>query len=137
MCFLFCPLGCDIYLSHIPVSVKYLYCPKCKELRAKSWYQIRDKCQLCFADATAIPIPNTWATYLLYALYVVTPGLVLVYVYNDDKSYLYASVVLLVAMLVISWTEVGRGLAYARAKIKITSADVKDFRKRGWNQDKR
>ena len=115
------------------MSVKYLYCPKCKELRAKSWYQIRNKCQLCFSDATAIPIPNTWMTYLLYALYVLTPGLVLVYVYDDDKSYLYAAVVLLVIMFIVSWLEVGRGLTYARAKIKVTSTDVDNFRKRGWN----
>ena len=131
--FSFDRLGYDIYPWHIPVSVKYLYCPKCKELRAKSWYQIRNKCQLCFSDATAIPIPNTWMTYLLYALYVLTPGLVLVYVYDDDKSYLYAAVVLLVIMFIVSWLEVGRGLTYARAKIKVTSTDVDNFRKRGWN----
>lgn len=99
----------------------------------KSWYQIRDKCQLCLGDATAIPIPNTWMTFFLYALYVATPGLIAVYLYNDDKSYLYGAVVLLVVMFVVSWLEVSRGLAYARAKVKITSADVKDFKKRGWN----
>jgi uncharacterized OB-fold protein len=130
---LFCQLDYDIYLGYIPSYVKYLYCPRCKELRAKSWYQIRNKCQLCFADATAIQIPNTWMTYALYVLYVVTPGLVLVYVSNDEKPYLYAAVVLLVLMIVLSWLEVSRGLAYARTKIKVTSADVKDFKKRGWN----
>ena len=133
LCFLFRRLANDIYLWYISLSVKYLYCPRCKELRAKSWYQIRNKCQLCFADATAIQIPNSWMTYALYILYVVTPGMVLVSVYNDDKLYLYAAVVLLVFMFILSWLEVGRGLAYARTKIKITSTDVKDFRKRGWN----
>jgi hypothetical protein len=115
----------DIYLRHIPLSVKYLYCPRCKELRVKSWYQIRDKCPLCLADATAIPIPNTWMTFLLYALYIATPGLIVVHLYSDEKSYLYGAVVLLVIMFVVSWLEVSRGLAYARTKIKITSADVK------------
>ena len=118
------------------MPVKYLYCPRCKELRVKSWYQIKDKCQLCFSDATAIKIPNTWMTYALYILYVVTPALVAVYVYNDVRTYLYASVVLLVFMFVLSWLEIGRGLRYARSKVKLTTANVDNFRKRGWHQNK-
>lgn len=113
--------------------MKYLYCPKCKELRVKSWYQIKDKCQMCFSDATPIKIPNTWRTYAIYVLYVLTPALVLVSVYNDDRTYLYAAVVLFVFMFVLSWLELSRGLAYAKAKIKVTSADIKGFRKRGWS----
>lgn len=133
MCLWFCRLDYDIYPRDISWSVKYLYCPRCKELRVKSWYQIKDKCQMCFADATAIKIPNSWMTYALYALYVVTPGFVAVSVYYDVRTYLYVAVVLLVFMFILSWIEVGRGSAYARTKIKVTSADVKDFRKRGWN----
>ncbi len=113
--------------------MKYLYCPRCKELRVKSWYQIKNKCQLCFSDATAIQIPNSWMTFALYVLYVVTPGLVLVSVYGEDKAYLYAAVVFLVIMFIFSWLEVSRGMAYSRTKVKITSANRKDFRKRGWN----
>jgi uncharacterized protein (DUF983 family) len=112
--------------------VKYLYCPRCKELRVKSWYQIKDKCQLCFSDATAIKIPNTSLTYALYFLYIVTPALVLVSVWEDDKSYLYMAVVLLIFMFIIQWIEVSRGQAYARTKVKITAANLKDFKKRGW-----
>lgn len=133
MCFWPCRLDDDIYVRDIPWSVKYLYCPRCKELRVKSWYQIKNKCQLCFSDATAIPIPNSWMTYALYTLYVVTPGLVLVSVNNNDKTYLYAAVVFLVLMFILSWLEVSRGMAYSRTKVKITSANRKDFRKRGWN----
>lgn len=117
--------------------MKYLYCPRCKELRVKAWYQIKDKCQICFSDARSIKIPNTWMTYLLYALYVVTPSLVLVSVYIDDRSYLYAAVVLLVFMFIVSWLEIGRGLIYAKTKIKVASANVADFRKRGWNKNQR
>ena len=113
--------------------MKYLYCPRCKELRVKSWYQIKDKCQLCFADATAIKIPNTWVTYAVYVLYVVTPSLVAIYVLNDVKTYLYAAVVLLAIMFVIAWLELSRGQAYARTKVKITSGDLDRFRKRGWH----
>ena len=113
--------------------MKYLYCPRCKELRVKSWYQIKDKCQMCFSDARPIKIPNSWLTYALYVLYVVTPGFVAVSVYSDVRTYLYVAVVLLVLMFIISWIEVSRGLAYARTKIKVASANVKELRKRGWN----
>ena len=113
--------------------MKYLYCPKCKELRVKSWYQINNKCQLCFSDATAIKIPNTWMTFTLYVLYVITPAMVGLYVYSDVKSYLYIAVVLLIIMFVISWMEISRGLAYARTKVKITAGDLNNFRKRGWH----
>ena len=113
--------------------MKYLYCPRCKDLRVKSWYQIKDKCQICFADATAIKIPSSWRTYVVYVLYILTPALVLVSVYNDDKAYLYAAVVLFVFMFILAWLELSRGLAYAKTKIKVTSANMKDFRKRGWS----
>jgi uncharacterized protein (DUF983 family) len=113
--------------------VKYLYCPRCKELRIKSWYQVKDKCQICFSDATPIKIPNSPLTYALYALYVITPALVLLSVYEDAKIFLYVAIVLLVFMFVIQWIEVSRGQAFARTKIKITSAHQKDFKKRGWH----
>jgi hypothetical protein len=112
--------------------VKYLYCIRCKDIRLKSWYAISNKCPVCLSDATPIKIPNTWRTYLLYALYVTTPALVVVSVWTDDKQYLYFALALVFVMMVISWLELGRGREYARAKVKLTHHDIDDFRKRGW-----
>lgn len=112
--------------------MKYLYCPRCKDLRVKSWYAIRDICPLCFGPATAIKIPNTWMTYALYMLYLVTPALVVIYLWQDDWDFLYAAVIGLALMVVLLWVEVGRGMAYARTKIKVTSGDLGQFRQRGW-----
>ncbi|MEM0344107.1 MAG: hypothetical protein QXJ32_08340 [Thermoplasmata archaeon] len=111
--------------------MKYLYCPRCKDLRVKSWYAIRDRCVMCFGPATPIKIPNTWMTYALYALYVITPALILIYVSKDDRDYLYAAVVALAFMIVFSWIEIGRGLAYARTKIKMPASNVSESRGRG------
>jgi len=113
--------------------VKYLYCPKCKDLRVKSWYAIRDRCPMCFGPAAAIKVPNTWTTYLLYTTYVVTPALIIVYMWRDDRDFLYAALVGLAIMIVLSWLEIGRGMAYAKTKVKITSGDLGQFRERGWS----
>lgn len=112
--------------------MKYLYCTRCRDIRLKSWYAMRDKCPVCLSDATPIRIPNTWLTYLLYALYVTSPALVLVYVWNHDRQYLYFALALVFVMMVISWLELGRGRDYARAKVKITHQNIDDFRRRGW-----
>lgn len=133
MCLWIARLVYDIYVMVIHQLVKYLYCPRCKELRVKSWYQVKNKCQLCFADATPIPIPNIWLTYALYALYVITPGLVAVYVYSDVRFYLHVAIALLVILFIVSWMEVSRGLVYARTKVKITTSNLNSFRKRGWH----
>ncbi len=126
------PTACDIYLWHIPSDVKYLYCKRCKDIRLKSWYAISNKCPVCLSDATPIKVPNTWMTYLLYVLYVISPGLVVLYVVDNQKNYLYIALALVFAMMVISWIELGRGREYARAKVKITQQNLGDFRKRGW-----
>jgi hypothetical membrane protein len=112
--------------------VKFLYCPRCKDVKVKNWYQIKDKCPVCFSDATPIKVPNTWKTYMLYVLYVVAPAMLLMYVWNDDKRYLYAAFVVVFVMMAITWVELGRGRAYARAKVKITAQNSDQFRKRGW-----
>jgi hypothetical protein len=113
--------------------VKYLYCPKCKDLRVKSWYAFNDKCPICFSDANAIRIPNRWLTYVLYALYVLTPALIAVYLLKNQKLYLYTAVVLVVILMVISWIELGRGREYARTKVRKTADNLEHFRKRGWS----
>ncbi len=112
--------------------VKYLYCPKCKDLRVKAWYTFGDKCPVCFSDATAVKVPNTWLTYLQYSLYVIVPALIVIYLMHDDRQYLYFAVILVVVMMTISWIEFGRGRDYARAKVKMTAGNLESFRKKGW-----
>ena len=112
--------------------MKFLYCVRCKDVRVKNWYQIKDKCQVCLSDATPIKIPNTWMTYMLYLMYILTPAVLLVYAMTDDRNLLYVAFVLVFIMMAIAWVELGRGRAYARAKVKITAQNVDDFRRRGW-----
>ncbi len=112
--------------------MKYLYCPRCKELRVKPWYAIANKCQRCFGVATPINIPPNWMTYMTYVLYVVVPAMILVYVTNDDKTWLYASLVGLVIMFMLTFADQARGAAYARSKLKVAGSDLDDFRRRGW-----
>jgi uncharacterized membrane protein YdbT with pleckstrin-like domain len=112
--------------------VKFLYCKRCKDIRLKSWYAISNKCPVCLSDATPIKIPNTWLTYLLYALYVTAPALIALYAVNHDKQYLWFALILVFIMMAITWVELGRGRGYARAKVKITQQNLTDFRRRGW-----
>lgn len=112
--------------------MKFLYCPKCKELRVKPWYSIRNRCQICFGDATVIKVPPNWMTYVTYVLYVVVPALVAVYVYGHRKDFIYYAVVGLVALMVVAYADIVRGEEYARSKIKVSGSDAARFRKRGW-----
>lgn len=112
--------------------MKYLYCPNCKELRVKAWYQRADRCSRCNGPATPIPIPNHWLTYLTYVLYVVVPGLVAAYLVTDIDIYIWTAIVGLAIMMVVSFADVSRGSVYAKKKIKITDSDVDKFRRRGW-----
>jgi len=114
------------------VNVKYLYCPKCKELRVKPWFAIRDRCQMCFGEARVIEIPNNWMTYASYLLYAVIPALVAISLYLKDRTYLYLAVILLIIMMAVAYANVARGERYARARIRIASSDLSDFRRRGW-----
>ena len=111
--------------------MKFLYCPKCKQLHVKPWFAIRDRCQNCFGEATAISIPVNWMTYVKYALYVMIPGLVFLDLKYDDKTYLYLAVAMLFVMFVISYADITRGEKYAKERIKITSADSDAFRNPG------
>ncbi|OGS55913.1 MAG: hypothetical protein A3K60_03360 [Euryarchaeota archaeon RBG_19FT_COMBO_56_21] len=113
-------------------SVKYLYCPKCKEVRAKTWYQQRDRCLACIGPATVIKVPNSALTYVNYFLYVFVPGLVAVYLWKEDRSYVWLAVGFLVIMMITSYIDLLRGERYARKKVKIASSDLNEFRRRGW-----
>jgi hypothetical protein len=113
-------------------TVKYLYCPRCKELRVKAWYERRNRCSRCLGDATAIRIPNSWLTYVTYGLYVVDPALVAVYLISHVRLYIWLSLAGVIIMFVVSFADVSRGAAYAKKKIKVTDGDLREFRKRGW-----
>jgi hypothetical protein len=112
--------------------VKYLYCPKCKELRVRAWFELHDRCSRCRGDATAIMIPNNWLTYVTYVLYVVVPTFVAAYLITHARSYIWLSLGGVILMMVVSFADVSRGAAYARKKIKVTNGDLPGFRKRGW-----
>jgi hypothetical protein len=112
--------------------VKYLYCPKCKELRVKAWYERRNRCSRCLGDATAIRIPNSWLTYLVYGLYVIVPALVAVHLTTHVRPYIWLSLGGVILMMVVSFADMSRGAAYAKNRIKVTDGDLHVFRKRGW-----
>jgi len=112
--------------------VKYLYCPKCKELRVKAWYERRNRCSRCLGDATAIRIPNSWLTYVVYGLYVIAPTLAAVYLTTDARLYIWLALGGVILMIVFSFADMSRGAAYAKKRIKVTDGDLREFRKRGW-----
>jgi peptidoglycan/LPS O-acetylase OafA/YrhL len=113
--------------------VKYLYCPKCKELRVKAWYQFNERCSRCNSDATVIPIPNSWMTYVTYVFYVLVPALVALHLTYDDDRLIWLAVVALAVLFVVAFADLSRGSKYAKSKIKVTNSDAGDFRRRGWN----
>lgn len=113
--------------------MKFLYCPSCKQLRVKPWYSIRDRCGGCMGDATVIQVPNSWMTYVSYALYVAVPALVVVYLTSGAVLWMYGAVALLVVMMILQYLDVVRGEKYARSKIRVTASDSSSFKTRGWN----
>jgi hypothetical protein len=113
-------------------DVKFLYCPKCKELRAKAWYQMRPRCSRCIGPATEIAVRNGPLTYLTYFLYFFVPGLVILSITWDDRTYLWYAVAGLVVMVVVAMTDIGRAQAIAKKRVRITSSNLHEFRKRGW-----
>lgn len=112
--------------------MKYLYCPKCKELRVKPWYSMRDRCARCGRDVRVIEVPRTLATYAVYVLTAGAFALVYMNTREDVSMYLYLAIVLVVAMMVIQFKELVRGERYARTKIKVTHSDADAMRKKGW-----
>jgi len=113
--------------------MKFLYCPKCKQLRVKPWYSLGNRCLGCFGEAIVIKVPNGWMTYLSYILYVVVPGMVVGYLTTKETVWIYAAVVLLSAMLVLQYLDLLRGEKFAKSRVRVTAADSSQFRRRGWN----
>ncbi len=105
------------------MTMKYLYCPNCKELRIKPWYSFRNRCLGCFGDATVIDVPNSWMTYATYVLYVLVPLLVVFYLTLKDTVWIFGAIALLVVMVVLQLADMMRGEKIARARIKFTVAD--------------
>ncbi len=112
--------------------MKYLYCPRCKQLHVKPWFAIRNRCQNCFSEAAAIPIPANWMTYLSYILYALIPALIAIDFTYHDRNYLYLAVALLFVMMAVSFVDIGRGEKYAKERIKVTDTDVDAFKRRKW-----
>jgi len=112
--------------------VKFLYCPKCKEMRAKAWFQMRPQCSRCLGPATQIVVPGGPLTYLTYVLYFVVPGLVAVSLIIDERVYLYYALAGLAVMMIGAMIDLGRGQRIAKSKVKVASSDLHEFRRRGW-----
>ncbi len=98
----------------------------------KPWYSFRNRCHICFGDATVITVPPNWLTYTTYVLYGVVIAFMAVYVYGHIQEFLYFAIGALVAMFLISYADIVRGEEYAKSKIKVAGSDAVDFRKRGW-----
>ncbi len=117
--------------------MKFLYCPRCKEVRVKPWYSIKGGCTRCRGYAKEIPIPNTLMTYIIYAC--VASIFVLVYLYTSGGSnlLLYGSIAALIATFILQDRELARGRRIVMATIRPTKSDAKFFRKKGWTKDQR
>lgn len=130
------PLHLAGQLSYIPpltmaCVVKFIYCPKCKELRVKPWYGMRPWCSRCREEGREIRVPRTTMTYVLYAMILVVFGLVYMYTSSGGIIYIIGGVVGLVAAFVIQAVELSRGERQARARIKTTKADAAALRAKG------
>jgi hypothetical protein len=112
--------------------VKFVYCPKCKELRVKPWYSFRAFCSRCRDDGREIPVPRTAYTFALYALILVVFALVYLYTNSDNFIFLISAIAGLVAAFIIQAVEISRGERFARAKIKATKSDAAGFKQKGW-----
>jgi uncharacterized protein (DUF983 family) len=112
--------------------VKFVYCPRCKELRVKPWYAIRAWCSRCRQDAKEIRVPRTFLSYLLIILIGSVFVLIFMYTRTDESILLYGGIGGLIATLVVQAIEISRGERFARARIKATKSDAKGFKKKGW-----
>ena len=113
-------------------DVKYLYCPRCKELRVKPWYSLRDRCARCYSDSKVIPIPSSVFTYLVYVTMVICFVILYLYTRNDDDTYLYVAIAFAFVMAASQIVDLMRGEKYARARIKVAHSDTDAMKKKGW-----
>lgn len=99
----------------------------------KAWYQFDERCSRCNSDATIIPIPNNWMTYVTYGFYVLVPALVALYMTYEDELLLWVAVAGLVVLFVVAYADLARGSKYAKSKIKVANSDASEFRRKGWS----
>ena len=112
--------------------MKYLYCPKCKELRVKPWYTLTDRCPRCRGSVRVIEVPRSFGTYAVYILTAAAFALVYLNTQQGNGVFLYVALGLVVIMMIIQFMELSRGEKYARTKIKVTHSDLDALRKKGW-----
>jgi len=121
-----------IYIRRVAKSVKFTYCPKCKEVMVKPWYATRNKCARCRGDTREINVPRGPLTYLMYAL--VGAVLVLIYLNSQTRNalLLYGALGAMVVMMIVQFKDLSRGTRMAKSRIRPTKSDEAEFRKKGW-----
>lgn len=113
--------------------MKFVYCAKCKELRVKPWYARRVRCGRCRREGKEIEVPKSVLSYLIYVMMVFVIAVAIMDVNTGDDLYFYLAIVGVVALMAIQFIDMSRGEKYARARIRPTTSDVDEFRKRGWS----
>ena len=113
--------------------MKFVYCAKCKELRVKPWYARRVRCARCRGEGKEITVPKSGLSYLTYVMMVFVTAAALINVNTGDDLYFYLAIVGVGALLAIQFIDMSRGEKYARARIRPTTSDIDEFRKRGWS----
>ena len=111
--------------------MKFVYCPRCKELRVKPWYTTRSRCARCRDEGRDIVTPRTTLTFVLYGMTLAVFALVYMYTSSDNFIFLLGGIVSLIIAFVIQAIEISRGERYARSKIKTTKADAATLRAKG------
>jgi len=119
-------------MATITAPVKFVYCPKCKELRIKPWYSTRPRCSRCRDNGRELKVPRTPLTFVAYALVVAILVLIYLYTRTDEAIYMYGGVVALVACFIVQAMDISRGERVARSRIKTARSDVEAFKKKGW-----
>lgn len=112
-------------------GVKFVYCPRCKELRVKPWYTTRSRCARCRDEGREIVTPRTALTFVLYAMVMAVFALVYMYTSSDNSIFLIGGIVGLVIAFVVQAIEISKGERYARSKIKTTKADAAALKAKG------
>ncbi|HIH01271.1 TPA: hypothetical protein HA259_04220 [Thermoplasmata archaeon] len=111
--------------------MKFVYCPRCKELRVKPWYTTRSRCARCRDEGREIVTPRTALTFVLYAMVMAVFALVYMYTSSDNSIFLIGGIVGLVIAFVVQAIEISKGERYARSKIKTTKADAAALKAKG------
>lgn len=99
----------------------------------KPWYARRVRCGRCRGEGTEITVPKSGLSYLIFVMMVLVTAAAIMDVRTGDDLYFYLAIVGVVALIAIQFIDISRGEKYARARIRPTSSDVDEFKKRGWS----